>query len=111
MQIKINNASFGFNGEDLFSGVTFDINSKDKIAIIGRNGCGKTTLLKILSGEYELHQPDNCPPVFEKIGNPSILTLSQMKFENETITLYEEVLKCYEKLIALETKIYKKSLR
>ena len=28
-----------------------------------------------------------------------------MKFENETITLYEEVLKCYEKLIALETKI------
>lgn len=105
MQIKINNASFGFNGEDLFSGVTFDINSKDKIAIIGRNGCGKTTLLKILSGEYELHQPDNCPPVFEKIGNPSILTLSQMKFENESITLYEEVLKCYEKLIALETKI------
>ena len=40
MQIKINNASFGFNGEDLFSGVTFDITSKDKMTKIGINGCG-----------------------------------------------------------------------
>lgn len=105
MQIKINNASFGFNGEDLFSGVTFDINSGDKIAIIGRNGCGKTTLLKILSGEYELHQPDNSPLVFEKIGNPSILTLNQMTFADENISLEDEILKCYEKITSLEEKI------
>lgn len=105
MQIKITNASFGFNGENLFENLNFEINTKDKIAIIGRNGSGKTTLLKILMGEIELHQPDNAPPVYSVTGSPVIGTLKQMTFDDETVTLYDEILKCYSKIIDLEKKV------
>ena len=105
MQIKINNASFGFNGEYLFENLNFEVNTKDKIAIIGRNGSGKTTLLKILTGEIELHQPDNAPPIFSVTGNPTIGTLKQMTFDDENVTLYDEILKCYDKIISLENRL------
>ena len=85
MQIKINNASFGYNGEDILDSFSFEVNIGEKIAIIGRNGSGKTTILKILTGEIELHQPDNVSPVFVKLGSPTIGTLKQMTFENENI--------------------------
>ena len=39
--------------EDLFSNLAFEINDKEKIALIGRNGTGKTTLLRILAGELD----------------------------------------------------------
>jgi len=105
MQIKINNVSFGYNGENLFENLNFEINTKDKIAIIGKNGSGKTTLLKIITGEIELHQPDNALPVYSVSGNPTIGTLKQMTFDDENITLYEEILKCYKHIIDLETKL------
>lgn len=105
MQIKINNASFGFAGEELLENFSFEVNTGEKIAIIGKNGSGKTTLLKMLTGEIELHQPDNASPVFVKIGNPSIGSLKQMTFENENITLFEELLKCYSQVIDIQNKL------
>ena len=99
MQIKINNASFGFGDKILFENFNFEVNSGDKIAIIGKNGSGKTTLLKILSGEIELHQDENVPKVFETSGNFKIGTLSQMSFSDENVTLEQEMLKCYQEII------------
>ncbi|MGN1027905.1 MAG: ABC-F family ATP-binding cassette domain-containing protein [Faecousia sp.] len=40
-------------GENLLDGLTFDIQEGERVAILGRNGCGKTTLLKILTGEMD----------------------------------------------------------
>lgn len=105
MQVKINNASFGYNGENLLEDFSFEVNNGDKIAIIGKNGSGKTTLLKILLGEIELHQPDNAPPVFIKTDKPIISALNQMTFDNENITLYDEVLSSYKKITDLEQKL------
>ena len=105
MQIKINNASFGYNGEDLLEKFSFEVNTGEKIAIIGRNGSGKTTILKMLTGEIELHQPDNVSPVFVKIGSPVIGSLKQMTFDNENLTLLEELLKCYHNIIDIENKL------
>ena len=106
MQIKINKASFGYNGENLLEDFSFEINNGDKIAIIGRNGSGKTTLLKILLGEIELHQPDNAPPVFIKIDKPTISALNQMTFENENISLHDEILTCYKTVTDIEQRLH-----
>ena len=105
MQIKINNASFGYNGEDILDNFSFEVNDSDKIAIIGKNGSGKTTILKILSGEIELHQPDNHPLVFQKTGHPSIGSLKQMSFDDENETLENELLKSYQNIIDVEIKL------
>ena len=105
MQIKINNASFGYNGENLLEDFSFEVNKGDKIAIIGKNGSGKTTLLKIVLGEIELHQPDNAPPVFTNLDKPSVSALTQMTFDNENISLYEEVLSCYKSITDIESKL------
>ena len=93
--------------KNILENFSFEVNTGDKIAIIGRNGSGKTTLLKILTGEIELHQPDNTSPVFSKIGNPTIGTLRQMTFEDENLTLLEELLKCYQSIIDIENKLEK----
>ena len=105
MQIKINHANFGYNGDNLLEDFSFEVNTGEKIAIIGRNGSGKTTLLKIMTGELELHQPDNHAPVFVKIGSPKIGTLKQMTFDNEDISLIDELLKCYKHILELESKL------
>lgn len=48
--IQVNEISFQYNGEYLFNNFSTEIHKSDKIAIIGRNGCGKTTLLNCLLG-------------------------------------------------------------
>ena len=54
-QININNLSFQYDthGEDIFKNVSFCIDTDWKLGLIGRNGRGKTTFLKLLMGEYE----------------------------------------------------------
>ena len=48
--ISIQNLSVEFNSTALFSGVNFVINKRDKIALVGKNGAGKSTMLKIIAG-------------------------------------------------------------
>lgn len=54
-QIKINNLSFQYDthGEDIFKNVCINIDTDWKLGLIGRNGRGKTTFLKLLQGEYK----------------------------------------------------------
>lgn len=51
--IKCKNISKSYNGKDILNNISFFINEKEKIGIIGYNGVGKTTLLRIISGEEE----------------------------------------------------------
>lgn len=54
-QIKINNLSFQYDsyGDDIFKNVSINIDTEWKLGLIGRNGRGKTTFLKILKGDYK----------------------------------------------------------
>ncbi len=49
--ISLSNIFFGYGDNNLLDGVSYVFNDYDKIAIIGDNGCGKTTLLKMLAGD------------------------------------------------------------
>ena len=49
--MKVKDLSFGYTDENLFSGVSFEVDREDRIGIIGKNGKGKSTLLNVLSHE------------------------------------------------------------
>ena len=54
MQVAtLNNISAHFGGQDVLKGVSFSINSSDRLGLIGANGSGKTTILRVLMGEEE----------------------------------------------------------
>ena len=50
IELGVNNLCKMYGADKIFENVTFDVKTKDKIALIGRNGTGKTTLMKILAG-------------------------------------------------------------
>lgn len=53
-QIQAKNLSFRYDGgEDVFTDMSFSIDTDWKLGLVGRNGKGKTTLLKLFMGEYE----------------------------------------------------------
>ena len=54
--LDLQNVTLSFGDNTLFSGVSFDIKEKEKVGLIGCNGAGKTSLFKIITGEYA---PDN----------------------------------------------------
>ena len=54
MTLQLSRASKSFGADIIFENLSFEIKPNDRIAIIGRNGCGKTTLLKILADELDL---------------------------------------------------------
>ena len=53
--ISVNNLTFGYDGSfnNIFENVSFNIDTDWKLGLIGRNGKGKTTFLKLLQGKYE----------------------------------------------------------
>ena len=52
MLISLDNAAFSFGGNLIFSGVTFALNEGERVGLIGANGEGKTTLIRLITGEY-----------------------------------------------------------
>ena len=55
--ISVDSVAVEFSGTTLFSDITFNINEKDRIALMGKNGAGKSTLLKIIPCDPGDHLP------------------------------------------------------
>lgn len=109
MQYKIQNGAVVFGADVILKNVNFDIKNTEKIAIVGRNGCGKTTLLKLIAGEVDLHKRDSDEDIFiVKSGNPEIGYLKQMAFEDKTITMEEEVRKAFSKILSMQKDLEEK---
>ncbi|MBQ3562412.1 MAG: ABC-F family ATP-binding cassette domain-containing protein, partial [Clostridia bacterium] len=105
MQFKITNGAFSYGGNEILKDINFEINDKEKIAVVGKNGCGKTTLLKLVSGELELDRDNSFNSQIIKAGIKEIGTLSQIAFTNNDITLIEEIRSVYSDIINLKCEI------
>ena len=99
MLYQISNGAVAFGDDVILHSIDFEIRNTEKIAIVGRNGCGKTTLLKLISGEVEMEKLDSDESAFiAKAGNPEIGYLKQIAFEDPDVTLEQEVRKCFVKM-------------
>lgn len=106
MIYQMKNAKIGYPANILLDCVSMDIKNTEKIAIVGRNGCGKTTLLKVISGKLEVDNLDSDEEFLIKAdGSPSIGYLEQISFEEETITVKEELLKVFRDIFILKDKM------
>ena len=107
MILQMQNGRVEFSGEVLFEHADFVIKNKsDKIALVGRNGCGKTTLLKVLSGQLQMTQHENdAPSVLSRTGNPSIGYLKQISFPDENLTVDEELQKAFDRILTMQKKL------
>ena len=98
--ISVNNIIKEFGGEELFSGITFNISKKERIGLAGQNGAGKTTLLRIISGQLK---PDSGEIVQTKDLN--IGYLEQEMSKSSVKTVIEEALHVYENVKILQKRI------
>ena len=104
MLIQLNNITKNFVVNEIFSNIKMEINDKDRVAIVGRNGAGKSTLLKIISGELSF---DSGERTVSK--NTTIGYLSQEFIVREDLSIYEEMITCFDEIISLEANLEKLS--
>ena len=88
--ISIQNLSVEFSAKSLFDNINYVINKKDKIALVGKNGAGKSTMLKIIAGLQN--------PTSGCVAKPNDITISYLPQQmelNDTLTVVEEVSKAF----------------
>lgn len=106
MQLKIKNGIVELSGERILSEINFEINDNSRIAVVGRNGCGKTTLLKLIAGEHSIVKLDSDTDTFFTVsGKPKIGTLSQMTFSDETMPLVLEIRSAYREILDIKARL------
>lgn len=98
--ISIDGLTVEFGGTTLFKDISFQINEKDRIALMGKNGAGKSTLLKILAGERQ--------PTKGRVSAPKdsvIAYLPQHLLTEDGRTVFEEACLPFEHLKEMEGEI------
>ena len=107
MLYKIQKGTVEYGADVILDNIDFEIKNKnEKIAVVGRNGCGKTTLLKLIAGDISLtrHDGDEDTAIF-KTGNLEIGYLRQIAFENEELTLDEEIRKVFKRILDMKRRL------
>ncbi len=98
--ISIDGLAVEFSGETLFSNVSFVVNENDKIALMGKNGAGKSTMMKIIAGHQQ--------PTKGKVNKPKdavIAYLPQHLLTEDDATVFEEASKAFKEIFAMRDEI------
>ena len=100
MLFQVSKATKSYGADVVFEDVNFEIKNTEKIALVGRNGSGKTTFLRCISGEEEFDKAN-----VNKANATTIGYLAQKVIEDEGLTVKEELMKNYVHLFEIENRL------
>ena len=106
MRYQIKHALVQYGADTILEDINFEVHDNEKIAVVGRNGCGKTTLLKLIAGDIEMANPDSdeeCGIVMA--GKQEIGFLRQISFTDGEISVEDEIKKALAKIFECEARM------
>lgn len=106
MRYQIKHAIVQYAADTILEDVNFEVHDNEKIAVVGRNGCGKTTLLKLIAGELKMSNLDSdeeCGIIMA--GKQEIGFLRQISFEDGENTVEEEIKKAFAPVFTCEKRM------
>lgn len=103
MKIRISHANVQFGGDVILQDINFEVRDNEKIAIVGRNGCGKTTLLKLIVGDIKMSNIDSDEECgYDMAGRQEIGFLRQINFADGEISVENEIMKVFAPIFECE---------
>lgn len=106
MRYQIRHAWVKYAAETILEDINFEIRDKEKIAVVGRNGCGKTTFLKLICGDVEMANPDSDESCgISMAGYQSIGYLRQISFPDGSLSAGEEIKKVFAPVFEAEKEL------
>ena len=97
--VSVQNLTLSFGEQTLFSDVSFDIYEKEKVGFVGANGVGKTSLFKIIKGDY-LADSGAC-----FIGKNVKVGYMEQHTCSDNRTVYDELISVFDDLIKMEKEL------
>ena len=98
--ISVNSVTVAFGGTSLFDNVSFLISGKDRIGLAGKNGAGKSTMLKLIAGEQSPTKGEISKPKDFKLGY-----LPQDMIHQHGRTVFEETASAYAEITQLQNRL------
>ncbi|RMB56071.1 ABC transporter ATP-binding protein [Dokdonia sinensis] len=98
--IAVDNLEVSFSGDTLFSNVSFSINENDKIALMGKNGAGKSTMMKIIAGVQKPNKGNVRTP-----KDAVIAYLPQHLLTDDDCTVMEEASKAFSHILEMKAEM------
>jgi len=98
--ISVNSVTVAFGGSSLFDNVSFLISGKDRIGLAGKNGAGKSTMLKLIAGEQTPTKGEISKPKDFKLGY-----LPQDMIHQHGRTVFEETASAYAEITELQNRL------
>lgn len=106
MRYQIRHALVQYGADTIIEDVNFEIRDHEKIAVVGRNGCGKTTLLKLINGDITMSNRDSDQTCgITMAGKQEIGFLHQISFPDAELSVEEEIKKVFAAVFACEARM------